>query len=381
MTRVALLGSTGSIGTGAQDVLRAHPGRLEAASLTAHRSADALAAACREFRPRHAVLTDDRLRGEVSAADFGGADLLFGADGLETVAADPGVDTVLSAVVGAAGLRGTWAAVEHGKTVALANKETLVVAGPLVTAKARETGSTLLPVDSEHAAIHQCLAAGPRGRVRRVVLTASGGPFRGKKVADLADVTPADALAHPTWDMGERITIDSASMANKALEVIEAKWLFDLRVDQIAVVVHPQSVAHSFVEFEDGSVVAQLSPPDMRLPIQYALLHPDRPPGPARRMDWSEAFALSFEPPDTDAFPALRLGFEVAERGGTCGAVFNAADEVAVARFLAGGIRFPDIARLLADVLGGHDFDPTPTLDALFAADAAARNAARDWKP
>ncbi len=270
-----------------------------------------------------------------------GVEVLGGVDGLIRMVQHPEADRVLSAIVGAVGLSGTWAALEAGKIVALANKETLVVAGPLVMELARERGATILPVDSEHSAIFQALKAGGRGEVRRVVLTSSGGPFRGKTARELARVTPEDALKHPTWRMGPKITIDSATLMNKALEVIEARWLFGLEPEQVDVVIHPESVVHSFVEFVDGSVIAQLSPPDMRLPIQYALTYPERTAGPSPRVDWTRPFALHFEPPDRETFPALELGFEVMRRGGTAGAALNAANEAAVARFLARRDRLP----------------------------------------
>jgi 1-deoxy-D-xylulose-5-phosphate reductoisomerase len=286
---------------------------------------------------------------------------------------------VVSAIVGAAGLSGTWAALAAGKTVALANKETLVVAGPLVMRLARERGARLLPVDSEHSAVFQALNGSRAGEVRRIVLTASGGPFRGRSRAELADVTAEDALRHPTWRMGPKITVDSATLMNKALEVIEARWLFDLDPDRIEVIVHPESVIHSFVEFEDGSVLAQLSPPDMRLPIQYALTYPERVAGPARRLDWRELAAFHFEPPDHETFPALQLGYEVARRGGTCGAVLNAANEAAVGRFLAGELRFLDIPRACRAVLAHHDFSARPSLEELWAADRWARHEVHRW--
>jgi 1-deoxy-D-xylulose-5-phosphate reductoisomerase len=281
--------------------------------------------------------------------------------------------------VGAAGLSGTWAAVEAGKIVALANKETLVVAGPLVMDLAKRRGATILPVDSEHSAIFQCLRAGSAREVRRVVLTSSGGPFRGKSRKELANVTPAEALRHPTWRMGPKITIDSATLMNKALEVIEARWLFGLEPEQIEVVVHPESVVHSMVEFVDGSTIAQLSPPDMRLPIQYALTYPDRVAGPCAPLDLSSALALTFEPPDRETFPCLDLGFEVMRRGGTAGAALNAANEAAVARFLDGEIGFLDIPRACRAVLDHHSFDPRPTLDALWRVDAWARQEVARW--
>ena len=304
---------------------------------------------------------------------------MFGEAGIERIASAPEVDVVVSAIVGAAGLRGTWVALEHGKTVAIANKETLVVAGPLVMDLAKRNNAALLPVDSEHSAIFQALQAGRANEVRRVVLTSSGGPFRGRTLAQLKAVTQKEALAHPTWNMGPKISIDSATMMNKALEIIEAKWLFGLRDDQIDVVVHPQSVVHSFVEFVDGSVIAQLSPPDMRLPIQYALTYPERCESVAKKLDWRRAFDWHFEPPDLDAFPALRLGFEVASRGGTCGAVLNAANESAVERFLAGSLGFCDIPRACRAVLDQHDFDPTPSLDDLLRLDRWARQEVSRW--
>jgi 1-deoxy-D-xylulose-5-phosphate reductoisomerase len=286
---------------------------------------------------------------------------------------------VVSAVVGAAGLAGTWAALDAGKTVALANKETLVVGGPLITELAVKRNAQLLPVDSEHSAIFQALTGHTAADVTRVVLTASGGPFRGKRAADLEAVTPKQALNHPTWQMGPKITIDSATLMNKALEVIEARWLFGLSAEQIDVIVHPESIVHSFVEFADGSVLAQLSPPDMRLPIQLALLHPERVAGPAKRLDWRALSALHFEQPDRETFAALNLGFEVARQGGTCGAVLNAANEAAVGRFLANELRFLDIARCCRAVLNSHDYDSRPTLERLMDLDAWARQEVSRW--
>jgi 1-deoxy-D-xylulose-5-phosphate reductoisomerase len=294
---------------------------------------------------------------------------------------DPATDRVLSAIVGAAGLEGTWAALEAGKTVALANKETLVVAGPLVMELARSRGACLLPVDSEHSAIFQALQAGAHKDVRRVILTSSGGPFRGKSRRELRDVTADEALKHPTWQMGPKITIDSATLMNKALEVIEARWLFGLEPDQIEVVIHPQSVVHSMVEFVDGSVVAQLSPPDMRLPIQYALTYPDRHPCPGPRLDLTRPSTLNFEPPDRETFPCLDLGFEVMRRGGTAGAALNAANEAAVTRFLGGEIGFLDIPRACRAALDSHTFDSHPSLDQLWKVDALARLEVQCWKP
>jgi len=285
----------------------------------------------------------------------------------------------VTAIVGSAGLTGTWAAVNEGKTVALANKETLVMAGPLVMQRASECGATVLPVDSEHSAVFQALQAGRREDLKRIVLTASGGPFRDATREQLENVTVDEALAHPTWDMGPKITVDSATMMNKALEIIEASWLFNIPPEQVDVVIHPQSVVHSMVEFKDGSILAQLSPPDMKLPIQYALSYPERWECPAAKLDLEKALSLDFFPPDEDRFPALTLGHEVARRGGTAGAVLNAANEAAVARFLDGQLRFMDIVPACRAVLDNHDFDPSPTLSQLLELDAWARKETQTW--
>ncbi len=349
--------------------------------VTAHTSWELLARQTEAFQPRWAVLSDESVQSGVSRDAFSArTELLFGADGIEHLAGHPDVDVVVAAIVGAAGLRGTWAALESGKRVAIANKETLVVAGPLVMQLASKSGATLIPVDSEHSAIFQALQSGKHGEVRRVILTSSGGPFRGATPEQLKQVTPERALQHPTWNMGPKITVDSATMMNKALEVIEAKWLFDLDVDKIEVVVHPQSIVHSMVEFVDGSVIAQLSPPDMRLPIQYALTYPARIEGISPKLDWSQSLSLDFEPPDFDAFPALKLGFEVAARGGSSGAVLNAANEVAVERFLAEELSFTDIPRVCRAVLEAHEFDPDPSLDGLLRLDGWAREETRRWR-
>lgn len=380
MNRIAVLGSTGSIGTSTLEVLAGQRDSMQLVAVTAHSRWQQLAEQTRQFDVPTAVVSDESLTGSLDLSAFAaGCSVQFGADALVDLAASEAVDTVVAAIVGSAGLRSSWAAVDTGKRVALANKETMIVAGPLIVARAAETGAELLPVDSEHSAIFQCLAAGRREDVRRVILTASGGPFRGWSREQLDAVTPDDARKHPTWDMGERITIDSATLMNKALEVIEAKWLFGLEADQIEVVVHPQSVIHSLVEFVDGSCVAQLSPPDMKLPIQYALTYPERRDCPSPKMDWSAAWSLDFEPPDRDAFPALDLGFEVARRGGTCGAVLNASKEAAVDRFLAGEVRFTDIPRICRAMLDAHNFDPAPSLSELLQLDAWARRETIKW--
>ena len=380
--RIAVLGSTGSIGTSCLEVIAANPERLELVGLTAHRRADLLAEQCRTFKPRWAVLSDESRRAEISLEQWPReTELLVGPDGIERLAAHPDVDTVVCGIVGAAGLRGAWAAVESGKRVAIANKETLVVAGPLVMQLAAKTGAELIPVDSEHSAIFQCLQAGRRADVKRIILTASGGPFRGWSKSRLeTDVTVERALAHPTWQMGPKITVDSATMMNKALEIIEARWLFGLDADQISVVVHPQSIVHSLVEFVDGSVVAQLSPPDMKLPIQYALTYPERWPGISPTLDWSASHQFDFFAPDLEAFPALQLGFEVARRGGSSGAVLNAANEVAVQRFLDGSLKFTDIPRACREILNAHNDDPSPMLSELLRQDARAREEMLRWK-
>jgi len=349
--------------------------------VSAHQRWQDLAAQTQDFDPRWAVLSDPTLAGSVRDGEFAkNTELLFGADELSNLASHDDVDVVVAAIVGAAGLQSTMAAVAAGKTVAVANKETLVVAGPQVVELAQKTGSKLLPVDSEHSAIFQAMQAGKDREVKRIVLTSSGGPFRGATRAQLESVTPETALRHPTWEMGPKITVDSATLMNKALEVIEAKWLFGLEPAQIEVVVHPQSVVHSFVEFVDGSCIAQLSPPDMKLPIQYALTWPDRMECPGPKMDWSTTWSLDFQPPDRELFPALDLGFEVARMGGTCGAVLNAANEVAVDRFLQGELNFVDIPRVCRAVLNAHNFDPNPSLSELLRLDVWAREETTRWK-
>ncbi len=379
---VVILGSTGSIGRSALSVLDHDGGlRLRAFGLAARSSLDLLIEQARQFRPRFVVLTDPAASASVDGRLRGlGTELLSGEGAVDRMVRAPEVDSVLTAVVGIAGLEGTWAAVDAGKTVALANKETLVVAGSLVTELARKTGSTLLPVDSEHSAIFQAMKAGTAKEVRRVILTSSGGPFRGKTRRQLAEVTREQALDHPTWKMGPKISIDSATLMNKALEVIEARWLFGLRPEQIEVVVHPESVVHSMVEFVDGSVVAQLSPPDMRLPIQYALNYPDRVEGPCPILDLTKRMSLNFEPPDRENFPALDLGFEVMARGGTAGAALNAANEAAVERFLAGSIAFLDIPRACRAILDHHTYDARPTLADLWKVDTWARQEVSRWQ-
>ena len=380
VTNVVVLGSTGSIGRNTLEVIAASQGRLRAYGISARRSLALLAKQAAQTQPRWVIAGDAN-----EAADFDwpgfpqGTELLVGEEAAARAISDAEVDVVVSAVMGSAGLRGTWAALEAGKRVALANKETLVMAGPLASQLAKARGAEILPVDSEHSAIFQALQAGGRDQLRRVILTASGGPFLNHTAEQLAEVTVEDALRHPTWNMGPKITIDSATMMNKALEIIEARWLFDLDADQIDVVVHPQSVVHSLVEFVDGSVIAQMSPPDMRLPIQYALTYPHRWPSIARKMDFTEAFSLDFQPPDFERFGALALGLEAANSGGTAGAVLSAANEAAVSGFLAGELKFTDIVETCRRVLNHHDFDPDPSLDELSRQDQWARQEVSRW--
>lgn len=378
--QVAVLGSTGSIGCSTLEVIAASAGRFAAWLLCGHRSVGPLLEQARIHRPRWLVVTDPVAAATIGAGALpAGTELAVGPDRLAELVTAPEVDRVVSAIVGAAGLQSTWAAVAAGKTVALANKETLVMAGPLVMQRAAQTGGSILPVDSEHSAIHQALRSGQQQEVQRVVLTASGGPFRTWSQDRLATVTPAEALNHPTWSMGPKITIDSATMMNKALELIEARWLFDLPAEQLDVVVHPQSIVHSLVEYVDGSVIAQLGPPDMKLPIQYALAYPERYAGPARRFDFGATHQLEFEPPDLERFPAVRLGHEAAARGGTSGAVLNAANEEAVQAFLAGRLPFPQIASLCERAVTEHPFEPEPTLEDILRLDAWARKEVRTW--
>ncbi len=374
MKNVAILGSTGSIGRSSLDVIAAAEGALRVVGLAARASVELLAQQARQFQPTWVAVTDVDAAASIAPGLLPPATrLAVGMAQLETLVAAPDVDIVVSAIVGSAGLHSTWAALDAGKTVALANKETLVMAGALVTELAAQRGAKLLPVDSEHSAIFQALQCGASHEVRRIVLTASGGPFRNHSLAQLAEVTVAEALAHPNWSMGKKITVDSATMMNKALEIIEARWLFNLSVDQIQVVVHPQSVVHSLVEFVDGSVVAQLSPPDMKLPIQYALTYPERQSGVASKFDWTRSHDLRFEPPDLKRFPALELGYEVARSGGTAGAVLNAANEAAVALFLSGDLKFTEIVPTCRSVLAHHDFESHPTLERLIDLDRWAR--------
>ena len=372
--RIAILGSTGSIGTQTLDVARLFPDRFDVRALTAGSNADLLIAQAREFLPECVVIGDVSRRKQVREAVAPlGIRVLTGQEGLCEAAALDEVDTVVAALVGFAGLRSVVAALGAGKKVALANKETLVVAGRLVTSLLQDGAGMLLPVDSEHSAIFQCLAGEPGRSVESLVLTASGGPFRTRSADTFGTITKAQALAHPNWSMGAKITIDSATMMNKGLEVVEAHWLFDMPPERISVLVHPQSIVHSLVVFRDGSVKAQLGLPDMRLPIQYALSYPERWAAPHERLDWSDAMQLDFEPPDRAKFPCLDLAYEALAAGGAAPAILNAANEQAVALFLAEKIRFTDIPDAIGETLGRMPAHAEPSLDDLVSCDAEAR--------
>jgi 1-deoxy-D-xylulose-5-phosphate reductoisomerase len=372
---LAIFGATGSVGTSTLDVVARHAGRYRVFALTANRSADALLELCQRHRPHYAVLSglaeNAALKRRFSSH---GVELLFGPPALEAVARHPDTEAVMAGIVGAAGLASTLAAVRAGKRVLLANKEAMVMAGPLVTTAARASGARILPVDSEHNAVFQCLGNG-KG-VSKIVLTASGGPFRATPVESLGAVTPDQACAHPNWVMGRKISVDSATMMNKGLEVIEARWLFDVTPERIEVLIHPQSIVHSLVEYADGSMIAQLSNPDMRVPIAHALAYPERMPSGAQPLDLASIRHLSFEKPDLARFPCLSLAYAALRTGGTAPAVLNAANEVAVEAFLAGRLPFTGIPGVIADTLDSVPARAADDLAAVMAADGHARRAA-----
>jgi 1-deoxy-D-xylulose-5-phosphate reductoisomerase len=372
MKNLAILGSTGSIGRSALDVVRAHPDKLRVVGLAAGANADKLIEQATEFQPKViAMATEDGL--ESVAAGYRAESRFSGADGLVAVATHPDVDIVICASSGTAGLEAVLAAIEAGKTIALANKEVLVMAGALVTAAARRHGVAILPVDSEHNAIHQCLHGRSREEIHRIILTASGGPFRQMPASGLATVTPAAALQHPTWQMGRKITIDSATLMNKGLEVIEAHWLFDLPASRIDVVIHPQSIVHSMVELVDGSVIAQLGGADMRLPIQYACSYPERWPAPVARLNLMATAPLEFQKPDVERFPCLALAYRALEAGPSHAVVLNAANEVAVASYLEERISFLSIPRVIEHAMDAHEGKPVQTLAEVRELDRWAR--------
>jgi 1-deoxy-D-xylulose-5-phosphate reductoisomerase len=374
--RVAILGSTGSIGVQALDVVARFPDRFEVVALSAGRNVARLAEQVRRFRPRLVAVADEAaaraLRGELPPS----VEIVPGEAGAVAAASHADVQFVLAAISGGAGLRSTAAAVEAGKAIGLANKESLVLAGELIVRRAAERGVAILPVDSEHSAIHQSLLGHNREEVRRLILTASGGPLRTVPEAELRDVTPARALKHPNWSMGDKITIDSATLMNKGLEVIEARWLFGVEPRRIDIVVHPESIVHSMVEYIDGSMVAQLGVSDMRGPISYALGHPGRLPLDLPPLDLGKLGRLSFEPPDAARFPAFTLAYRALEIGGTAPAVLSGADEAAVAAFLAGRCRFTDIADLCAAALEAHAPEPVRSVEQALAASEWGRREA-----
>jgi len=377
--RIAILGSTGSIGKNALRVIEALGPEYQVVGLSAHSQIQLLADQVRRTQCKVVTVTGDGLAGRFQPLVQGqGVEVLTGPEGLVQMVQRQDVDVVLCAVVGVAGLPAVLAAAREGKHLAVANKEPLVVAGQLLTEAAKAHGSTILPVDSEHSAVFQALQAGRREEVHRIILTGSGGPFRKARPEDLQQVTREQALAHPVWAMGPKITIDSATLMNKALEIIEARWLFDVPVEKIEVLIHPESIVHSLVEFADGSVIAQLGHPDMVLPIQYALTFPQRLKGLARHLRLEELGTLTFESPNPQTFRALPLAYQVARTGGTAPAVFNAANEAAVAAFLADQIAFPRIIELIEHCLDRHTIKGRATLEDLLAADAWARQEVKD---
>ena len=378
MKRLAVLGSTGSIGRQAVEVLSDRPGEFRVVALAARGSLETLLEQVDLLRPEVAVLGDEAAAAALARRVPKGTRVIFGRDGLIEAARHPEVDLVVNGLVGAAGVEPTYAAVDAGKDVALANKEALVVGGAFIVERARATGASILPVDSEHNALHQCLRGEDPAEIATLWLTASGGPFRTWTKGALAEATPEQALRHPTWSMGPKITIDSATLMNKGLEVIEARWLFGVGPERIRVVLHPKSVVHSFVEMVDGSWKAQLGLTDMRHPIRYALHWPKRLPSPAR-FDLLAASPLEFEAPDPSRFPCLPLAYEALRHGGAAPAVLNAANEVAVAAFLAGRARFPDIPAAIRHALDRDASGPASTLDDLLAADRRAREAAHQF--
>jgi 1-deoxy-D-xylulose-5-phosphate reductoisomerase len=372
--KIAILGATGSVGKSALDLIERSPERFEVVAVTACTNAEALAGIARRTRAKLAVVADESRLGDLRERLAGSDCRVASAEAGLIEAAIGDADLVIAAIVGCAGLRPVMAAVEAGKTVALANKEALVTAGQLMTRAAQSSGATLLPVDSEHNAIFQCLAGGRVDQVSKIILTASGGPFRTASAEFIAGATPAQAIAHPNWSMGAKISVDSATMMNKGLELIEARYLFGLPSSQIDVLIHPQSVVHSLVEFVDGSVLAQLGAPDMRIPIAYALAWPERMETPAQRLDLASIARLDFEIPDLTRFPALRLAREALEAGGAAPIVLNAANEVAVAGFLAGRLRFPEIAEFVERVLESTDFAAPASVEEVLEIDRETRS-------
>lgn len=373
MKKIAILGSTGSIGTQTLDVVDMHPDLFQVEGLAAGGNIELLIEQAKRYRPQKVSVGSKELADRIAPDLPTGTQLFYGEEGLIEVAAGTDADTVVTAVVGSVGLESTLAAIEAGKQIGLANKETLITAGHIVTSRAAAKGVALLPVDSEHSAIFQCLNGENRDRIKGITLTASGGSFRDLSREQLEHVTVEDALKHPNWSMGSKITIDSATMVNKGLEVIEAHWLFGLDYDQIDVLLHPESIVHSYVEFEDTSIIAQLGNPDMRVPIQYALTYPDRLPSPSKRLSLAQAGRLNFREMDMERFPCLRMAYECGRMGGTAATAFNAANEVAVAAFLKGLIPFLQIEYIIEKVLGQHVLIQNPVLEEIHWADQQSR--------
>ena len=375
MKELAIFGSTGSIGCSTLNVVRRHWDRFAVSILAAGRNLQRLIEQIREFNPRHVYIIGEK-DAAVLKALFPGLDIYRGEDGMDKVSRLTDFDIGVSALVGVAGLRPTWNMINNGKTVALANKEVLVAGGRLVMEAARKQGAALLTVDSEHSAIMQCLRGENHGEIERILLTASGGPFFDREITD--GITPEEALRHPTWKMGPKITIDSATMMNKGLEIIEARWLFDVPVERVQVVIHRQSIVHSMVEFKDGSIMANIAPPDMELPIAYALSYPERMEMP-QRLDIFAMKALEFKAPDEEKFPCLRLAKEAARAGHGAQVVLNAANEALVARFLAGGLRFTDIPRGVEEMLRQHTPGEPGSIDEVLALDEETRHRTEEW--
>lgn len=375
MKELAIFGSTGSIGCSTLNVVRRHRDRFAVSILTAGRNLQRLIEQIREFNPRHVYIIGEK-DAAVLKALFPGLDIYRGEDGMDKVSRLTDFDIGVSALVGVAGLRPTWNMIQNGKTVALANKEVLVAGGRLVMEAAREQGAALLTVDSEHSAIMQCLRGENHGEIERILLTASGGPFFDREITD--SITPEEALRHPTWKMGPKITIDSATMMNKGFEIIEARWLFDVPVERVQVVIHRQSIVHSMVEFKDGSIMANIAPPDMELPIAYALSYPERMEMP-QRLDIFAMKALEFKAPDEEKFPCLRLAKEAARAGHGAQVVLNAANEALVARFLAGGLRFTDIPRGVEEMLRQHTPGEPGSIDEVLALGEETRHRTEEW--
>jgi len=373
MKKISILGSTGSIGTQTLSVVRQHPDLFKVEAIAANCNDELLEAQINEFKPQLAVLYDEAAAKRLQKRYSGKTKIMAADAGLIIAATLPEINTVVTSLMGFAGLRPTLAAIEAGKNIALANKETLVVAGELVMAKAQEKNVAILPVDSEHCAIFQCLQGNEREKIEKLLLTASGGPFRGKKTADLINAGVADCLAHPTWSMGQKITIDSASLVNKGLEIIEAHWLYNMPYEKIQVVVHPQSIVHSMVEYIDGTVMAQLGSTDMRLPIQYALTYPERINLQAKKLDFWNMPNLTFEKPDTQTFRGIDLAYNAGKIGGTMPCVLNAANEVAVDAFLHNKIKFLDIYNIIEEAMQSHQVDYAPTAETFFAVDEETR--------